>query len=166
MWAHLIQTITDAERVYVTGFQAVRGVAEDCARRLSISRSNVHYLAAHDSMLTEWLEPQGKDTRSDRQCLILVDVVPYAREARVLARMCNQDQRALVIITDEMCHWAKNHTELIVHANTRTGLILESTVAISSAINLLVNAVAEHSAETLSARLDQWKSNTRALRLF
>ena len=45
------------------------------------------------------------------ECLILIDVVAYAREAPVLAKLCNESGRSLVIVTDEMCHWAKNHTD-------------------------------------------------------
>lgn len=161
MWNELVRTIVAAERVYVTGFQAVRGIAEDCARRLALTRSNVQFLHAHDGMLAEWL-----DVQSETHCLILIDVVPYAHETQTLATLCGRDNRSLVVVTDEMCHWAKNYTDLVIHTNTRNGLMLESTVAIAAALNLIANAVAERDPAAFAKRLDQWRKNTRALKLF
>lgn len=165
-WRRLIKAIADADRVYVTGFQTVRGVAEDCARRLALARSDVRFLAAHDGMLTEWLEASHGKNQRTKECLILIDVVAYAREAPVLARLCNETGRSLVIVTDEMCHWAKNHTDLVVHASTRSGLFLESTVAITAALNLIVDAVAKESSSDVAERLQQWKAVARDLNLF
>ena len=166
LWEQLVQTIVEVDNIYVTGFQAVRGIGEDCARRLGVARGNVRFLAAHDGMLTEWLEwgNNGEDTPS--RCLILIDVVPYAREASVLAKLCSEDGHSLIVFTDEMCHWAKNYTDMVVYARTRTGLIFESTVALATALNLMVNSVALHMSPTLTDRLDQWKTYTRALKLF
>lgn len=166
VWDHLIKAIADADRVYVTGFQTVRGVAEDCARRLALARSNVQFLSAHDGMLTEWLNRPGHIQENNSECLILIDVVAYAREAQVLAKLCNETNRSLVMVTDEMCHWAKNHTDLVIHANTRSGLFLESTVAITAALNLIVNAVARENSAEVTERLQQWKAVARDLNLF
>jgi len=165
-WDRLIATIATAERVYVTGFQTVRGIAEDCARRLALARSDVRFVSAHDGMLAEWLETSGgkKDSASD--CLIMIDVVPYAREAPILADFCNQTGRRLVIISDELCYWAKDYTDLIVHARSRSGLFLESTVGITAALNIMVHSVAELDAKKTEARLDHWKAMARNLNVF
>ncbi len=165
LWSQIVQSIADADNVFVTGFQSVRGMAEDCARRLGMLRGNVRFLAAHDSMLTEWLE-WGDDSVTMSRCLVLIDVVPYAREAPILSKLCQEAGDSLVVFTDEMCHWAKNYTDLVVHATTRTGLIFESTVAISTALNLMVNSVGHQHSIVLTKRLDQWKSYTQALKLF
>lgn len=166
MWGQLVKEIVEADELYVTGFQAVRGMAEDCARRLGMTRRNVRFLAAHDGMLGEWLNWGNDNTEAPSRCLILIDVVPYAREASILSKLCKKEGHSLIVFTDEMCHWAKNYTEMVVHANTRTGMILESTVAISAALNLMVNAVAGENSDMLNERLDNWKSYTRALKLF
>ncbi len=165
LWDQLVQTIVAADSLYVTGFQSVRGMAEDCARRLGMLRGNVRFLAAHDGMLTEWLKWEEDASRQSR-CLILIDVVPYAREALVLSKLCNENNDSLIVFTDEMCHWAKNHTEMVIYSTTRTGLILESTVAIGAALNLMVNSVGRQYSTTLTERLDQWKTYTQALKLF
>ncbi len=165
-WRRLVKAVSEADRVYVTGFQTVRGMAEDCARRLALARGEVRFLSAHDGMLAEWLAVPSKKKRPAKECLILIDVVAYAREAPVLAKLCNETGRTLVIVTDEMCHWAKNHTDLVIHASTRSGLFLESTVGITAALNLIVDAVAKESAPEVAERLQQWKSTARALNLF
>ena len=166
MWGQLIRSIVEADEIYVTGFQAVRGMAEDCTRRLQVTRKNVRFISAHDGMLAEWINWGEDKSREPTRCLILIDVVPYAREALILSKLCDKENQSLVVFTDEMCHWAKNYTDMVVYASTRTGLILESTVAIAAALNLMVNAVAEQYSNSLPERLDQWKNYTRSLKLF
>ena len=166
MWGELVQLVVEAENVYVTGFQSVRGLAEDCARRLGMTRDNVRFLAAHDGMLTEWLNWGDDKPEAPSQCLILVDVVPYAREASILSKLCSENDHSLIVFTDEMCHWAKNYTDMVIYASTRTGLILESTVAITAALNLMVNSVADQYSTTLTERLEKWRTYTRELKIF
>jgi DNA-binding MurR/RpiR family transcriptional regulator len=163
-WHDLVDTLANADRVYVTGFQTVRGLAEDCARRLALAKSGVRFLSAHDGMLAEWLQTGRSGNGAD--CLIMIDVVPYAREAPVLAEICENTGRKLVIVTDELCYWAKEYTDLVVHARSRNGLFLESTVAITAALNLLVHSVAEQSPAATEARLEDWKAMARSLNVF
>jgi DNA-binding MurR/RpiR family transcriptional regulator len=165
-WAKLIKEISEVDRVYVTGFQTVRGLAEDCARRLALARGDVQFLSAHDGMLAEWLRPPIKKERNIKECLILIDVVAYAREAPIIAELCEKTGRSLVIVTDEMCHWAKNHTDLVVYTSTRCGLFLESTVAITAALNLIIDAVAKEHSSELTERLQVWKATARSLNIF
>ena len=117
-------------------------------------------------MLTKWLEAPARKGQRPKECLILIDVVHYAREASALARLCNETNRSLVFVTDEICHWAKNHTDLVIYASTRSGLFLESTVAITAALNLIVHAVAKESSADVAGRLQQWKVAAKALNLF
>jgi len=41
-------------------------------------------------MLAEWLASSHSKGQSTNECLILIDVVAYAREAPVLAKLCNE----------------------------------------------------------------------------
>lgn len=165
-WRKLVTTISDAERVYVTGFQTVRGIAEDCARRLALAKSDVRFLSAHDGMLAEWLQTDSNTAGNDGDCLIMIDVVPYAREAPIVAEYCEKTGRSIVIVTDELCYWAKNYTDMVVHARSLSGLFLESTVGITAALNLLVHSVAERNPIETEARLDHWKATARSLNVF
>ncbi len=117
-------------------------------------------------MLAEWIGKSGGDGKCDRDCMILIDVVPYAREAAVLGEFCRSSGRRLVVVTDEFCHWANDFTDLVVHARSRSGLFLESTVGIAAALNLLVHEVAEQDPGATNERLEQWQAMTRRLNLF
>jgi len=166
LWERLVDTVVSAERVYVTGFQTVRGLAEDCARRLSLARGGVSFLSAHDGMLAEWLEGGRTAVAAQNECLLLVDVVPYASEAPYLAAYCKDSGRSIVAVTDELCYWAKDYTDLVIYARSRSGLFLESTVGLTAGLNAIVHAVANRDPEGTKVRLDHWKAMARKLNVF
>ena len=164
-WAQALRVVGEADAVFVTGFQTVRGAAEDFARRLALVRDDVRALSAHDGMLAEWIgsrEARG----AGRECLIIVDVVPYAQEAPLLAEMSRAAGRDVVVLTDEFCQWARPHTDLAFHAPSRSGLFLESTGALVSLANLLVHGVAERDPARTEKRLRRWHGITRKLNVF
>lgn len=178
-WAEAVRVVAEAGQVYVTGFQTVRGAAEDFARRLALMRDDVRFFAAHDGMLGEWIgegsprpvKPRAGRRRGTRkappaECLVLIDVVPYAQEARVLVQMSRDAGREVVVFTDEFCHWAQPLTDLVFHAPSRNGLLLESTGALVSLANVLVHGVAEHDRARTERRLRGWQAMTRKLNVF
>nr|WP_174800908.1 MurR/RpiR family transcriptional regulator [Martelella limonii] len=154
--------LSSAEEVFVTGFQTVRGLAEDAARRLSLARSHVRYLSPHDGMLAEWLSSPAPEN----SCLLMVDVVPYAGEAQSLAQLARQQNRSVVLVTDEYCHWANEVAHATLFAPSSTGLFLESTLGLNVALALLIDGVARASPDDAQARLREWKGLTRQLKLF
>lgn len=165
-WARAVRVVAEAEGVFVTGFQTVRGAAEDFARRLALVRDDVRSLSAHDGMLAEWIGEQHKTGRAGRDCLIIIDVVPYAQEAPRLAEMSHAASRDVVVLTDEFCKWARPYTELVFHAPSRSGLFMESTGALVSLANILVHGVAEHDQARSEKRLRRWHAMTRKLNVF
>ncbi len=165
-WTRAVRTVTGAQRVFVTGFQSVRGVAEDLSRRLALVRDDVRFFSAHDGMLGEWVGDVEARSAKRKDCVIIVDVVPYAQEAPLLARMSREAGRQLVVLTDELCHWAQSHTELVFHGPSRNGLIIESTVALTSLANLLVDAVARRDPAVAERRMRRWHKITRKLNVF
>ncbi|NQV43694.1 MAG: MurR/RpiR family transcriptional regulator, partial [Rhodospirillales bacterium] len=160
-WGGIVQTLCHADTVFVSGFQSIRGVAEDFSRRLSLARDNVRFMSAHDSMLGEWIGNADDIATECKECLVIIDVVPYAREAEVLSKLCREQGRDLVVVSDEFCHWANDYTDMVIHAPSKSRLFLESTGAIIAALNLMVHAVAESNPEATSERLERWQSMTR-----
>ncbi|MEG6509163.1 MurR/RpiR family transcriptional regulator [Methyloligella sp. 2.7D] len=154
--------LSDADEVYVTGFQTVRGLAEDSARRLGLARSHVRFLSAHDSMLSEWIEP----ARDKTSCLLLIDVVPYAAECQTLAALAKEQGRSVVVVTDEYCHWAHEVTDAVLNAPSATGLFLESILGLNAALALLIHSVANRQAAGPTPRLREWKRMSQRLKLF
>ena len=157
-----VDFVWNAETVYVTGFQTVRGLAEDTARRLSLARRSVRYLSPHDGMLGEWIE----DDRAEKSCLLLIDVVPYADECQTMARLAKEKGRRVVLVTDEYCHWSRDIADVTIHAPSATGLFLESTLGLVAALALLNNAIAARQPDQAHKRLKEWKTTARKLKLF
>jgi len=167
LWGTIIQTLLDADIIYVSGFQTIRGVAEDFSKRLSLARDNVRYISAHDGMLCEWISNSNSAPKHRlKECQIIIDIVPYARESEVLSSLCLEHGRDLVIVSDEFCHWASDYTEMIVHAPSKNGLLLESTGALVTALNLMIHGVAKNDEKAMKRRLETWQSMTRKLKVF
>ena len=163
-WAEAIAAIDAAEEVFVTGFQTVRGIAEDFARRLSIVRGSVRFIAAHDTGLAEWIPSRRRG--EERRCLILVDMVPYAREAPTIVALARSLGFDVVVVTDELNTWAASHTPYVFHAATKVGAFLESTGPLATILNLVTHAVAGRDPEKARIRLAEWPGVLRGLDLY
>jgi DNA-binding MurR/RpiR family transcriptional regulator len=160
-WIEAIAAIGAAPQVHVTGFQTVRGVAEDFCRRLSILRDDVHFLSAHDSGLAEWIR------RKDASGLFfLVDTVPYAREAEPMVKAAAERGMAIVVATDELNTWAAAHTPYVFHVPSKIGTFVESTGPLASLLNLVIHAVAALDAEDSRRRMKDWDALLKRLNLF
>ncbi len=164
-WKALVKTASQSVEIYVTGFQSVRGTAEDFARRLGLARNRVRYFSAHDGMLGEWLAFQG-DARSKSITLILIDVVPYAQEGPKIAEIAKEMGFMLIVISDEFCDWAHTLADHAIFAKSRSGLFLESTVALVLVLNVLVDSVARSAPGAGQSRFDSWQLLTRRLGIF
>jgi DNA-binding MurR/RpiR family transcriptional regulator len=163
-WAEAVAAIDAADEVFVTGFQTIRGLAEDFARRLSIVRGSVRFVDAHDSGLAEWIPSLRRG--QERRCLILVDMVPYAREALTITQMARRLGMEVVVVTDELNTWAGDHTPYVFHAATKVGAFLESTGPLATILNLITHAVAGRNPEKARNRLAQWPEVLRELELY
>lgn len=163
-WDRIVTLLSAADTIYATGFQSVRGIVEDFGRRLALARHNVHYLSAHDGMLGEWLESEPES--SSGTCLVLVDVVPYAAESVRLARLAKSQGRAVIVVSDEYCHWSREIADAAIYAPSRTGLFLESTIGIVASLSLMVDAAAKANPAESARRLVQWKANAKKVGLF
>lgn len=164
-WRKLVEATAKARDVYVTGFQTVRGTAEDFARRLSLVHNSVRYISAHDNMLVEWLSFQG-DARPKPITLILIDMIPYATEGPKIAEIAKDMGITVIVISDEFCDWAHGLADHVIFAGSRSGLFLESTVSLVLILNILVDAVARTGRGIGQDRFDQWQLMTRRLGLF
>ena len=163
-WAEAITAIDTADEVFVTGFQTVRGLAEDFARRLGIVRGSVRFISAHDAGLVEWVASARR--AQERRALVLVDMVPYAREAEVVVRTARRLGQQVVVVTDELNTWAQAHTPFVFHASTKVGSFLESTGPLATLLNLATHAVAARDPDKARQRISDWPSIMRDLGLY
>lgn len=152
-WREAVDIIHGADDVVVAGFQMLRGHVEDFARRLATYRDNVRYAATHDGCLAELIPPTED---RGRRVLVLVDIVPYGREAETVAALARKSGFEIVILTDELNQWAKAHTDHVLTARISTDLTIESTGPLATLLSLLAQAVAERDPAATAARLDHW----------
>lgn len=160
-WEQAIDAIHAADQVFVTGFQTVRGAAEDFSRRLSIIRPSVHFIAAHESGLAEWIPD-----RSARRCLVLIDTVPYAREAEPVVKLAVEAGMAVVVVTEERNVWAAVHTPFVFFVVNKVFAYVESSGPLVSLLSLITHAVAAKDPERANSRLNEWPELLKKLRLF
>ena len=164
-WRSMVSCVYEAERVFVTGFQTVRGMAEDFARRLGIVRDAVRHLSVHEGGLVEWAPPAAS-IEGTKNVLILIDIQPYAREAEKTCRIAKGLGFQIIVFTDEFNNWAYGYTQHVFHVESKTGLFLESTAVLNLMLNFAIHAVAEQYPEVSRARIENWLEMTKELNLF
>lgn len=159
LWAEAVAKIGTASCVHVTGFQSIRGLAEDFTRRLTMILPNVRFVAAYDGMLGEWLD------EGDAKVLILFDIAPYARIAEKLVQMAQANGFTVIIITDEMNGWAEGLTPFVFHAATKVGAFLESVGSLAVISSLLLHSIAGQDEARTSKRMSEWPKKLHGLNL-
>lgn len=164
-WQEMANCLFEADRVFVTGFQTVRGLAEDFAKRLGVVRDAVRFLSVHEGGLVEWAPP-AESIEGTRNVFVLVDIMPYAREAEKACKIARDLGFEVAVFSDEFNNWAYSYTNLVFHAESKTGPFLESTASLNSVLNLVVHAVAEREPEKARARIENWMKFTKELELF
>lgn len=160
-WAAAMAAIHAADEVFVTGFQTVKGAAEDFSRRLSIIRDGVRFVTAHDSGLAEWLPGPAR-----QRCLILIDTVPYAREAEPVVRMAVAAGMQVIVVTEELNTWAAAHTPFVFFVVSKVHAYVESSGPLASLLSLITHSVAARDPVSAKARLAAWPALLRELNLF
>jgi DNA-binding MurR/RpiR family transcriptional regulator len=135
-FAAVAQALADADRVYVTGFQTVRGVAQDFAQRLEYARPGVRFLEGANGTYGELFAEGGR-----RPVLVVVDIRRYAKQAVLLARQAGRAGIDLAIVTDSVCYWAHELTENVFQIPTDVDLFWDSNAPLSAFLNLLVDNV-------------------------
>jgi DNA-binding MurR/RpiR family transcriptional regulator len=148
-WDALVRQVATTQRVFVAGYQTVRGVAADFAARLDYVREGVQLLDGADGTYSALLGP----LKAGNRCLVLIDIRRYARHAEQLAAAAAEADIPLFVITDAYCHWARSHTRHVFHVQTDAGFFWDTTVPIVSLLNLLMNAVVEQLGSKVGERI-------------
>ena len=135
-WKAVVALLARSKHVHVAGFQTERGVAATLANLLQYAREGVSMVdssAGHYNDLFA-TSPAG-------QCLVIVDMRRYSEQAYALAEQAHNEGIPIVMITDKFCDWIRKFTEHVIAVPTEVELFWSSQVALSCAVNLLVNDV-------------------------
>ncbi|HJR22659.1 MAG TPA: MurR/RpiR family transcriptional regulator [Dongiaceae bacterium] len=149
-WPRIVELLANRQTVYVTGFQASKGLAMDFANRLKYARPGVRFAEGTAGTFSEVLEAE-----SSGSCLILVDTIAYARKSLLLARKCKERKIALVVVTDMFSHWAYEFTELVLEGHTHVNTFWDSSASLSIILNLLINSTAARLGKQAEAQFER-----------
>ncbi|HCH31560.1 MAG TPA: hypothetical protein DE045_01285 [Oceanospirillaceae bacterium] len=162
VWHRCVDTVFSADRVFITGFQLTRGIAEDFQRRLAIVKDNVQYLSPHDGLMSEFIETE----RDGESVLVLIDCLPYSQSIETICRIATRCNIKIIIVTDEFNHWADRYSDLVIPTLTNSGTFLNSYGSIGIALNILVHSVAEKDPSHTNIRLKRMMGLTQDIKLF
>ena len=148
-WTRVVDSLANAHRVFVAGFQTTRGIALALVDRLEYVRPRVRFVDGMNGTYIEILQD-----RAECLALVIFDTYRYSKNSRVLAEMAVAEGREVTIISDEFCHWAREITDCVLSVTTGTGLSRPSTTALSVLSNLLIEDVSERLGDLVSVHLD------------
>jgi DNA-binding MurR/RpiR family transcriptional regulator len=135
-WKDIVALLASSKKVHVVGFQTERGLAATLGHLLQYAREGVSIVDTSAGNYHEIfaVSPEGR-------CLVIVDIRRYSQQARELAEMADQEGIPVVMITDKFCEWIHMSTRHVIAVPTEVELFWSSQVALSCAVNLLVNDV-------------------------
>jgi DNA-binding MurR/RpiR family transcriptional regulator len=149
-WPRIVELLAGRQTIYVTGFQASKGLAMDFANRLKYARPGVRFAEGTAGTFSEVLESDGGTS-----CLVLVDTIAYARKSLLLARKCKERRIPLVIVTDLFSHWAYEFTDLVLEGHTHVNTFWDSSASLSIILNLLINSTAARLGRKAQAQFER-----------
>lgn len=134
-WEAIVALLVEADSVHVAGLQTERGIGVLMATLLQYVRPGVHLVDPSGGNYAQVFA----DARPG--CLVLFDMRRYSRQTYLLLQRAHAEAIPVVFITDKFCNWASRYTPHMLALSTESGLFWSSHVAMSCAVNLLVNQV-------------------------
>ncbi len=135
-WDAVVKRLASAKRVYATGFQTERGMAQIFVNQLQYLRDDVHLVDLASGSFAEVLASDETDI-----ALVIFEARRYSRNAQKLAFEAKAAGIPVTLITDPYCDWGHEVTDEIFVVPTSFNLFWESTAQMASLANLLVNGV-------------------------
>lgn len=100
-WQDAVTALTEAQSIYVAGYQNISGIVRYFAEQMTYVRDGVRYMDGLNGTYLELLEgdPRGR-------LLVLVDCRRFATKSRLLAQAAREAGIRMLIVTDSHCDWA------------------------------------------------------------
>lgn len=149
-WKRAVDRLVSCDRVFVTGFQTLAGLAADFAVRLNYLRANVSMVDGRDGVFAEVLASTARSP-----CLVLFEMRRYTRFSIQLASACRERGIALIILCDRHCRWAHEYTDDVFAVATDSRLFWDSQAPFLSLTNLLLDDVVRHLQPGAQERLNR-----------
>ena len=139
VWNRIVEEVAEAETVAVVGQVTLEGIAAVLTSRLHYLRPDVRHVTGHDGMFLDIFDRPDR-----RNCLILLDDRRYAKSTTRLLKLARESNVKVVLITDEYCLWAQEHTDLWLSLPTKGPAFWPTLSTFGSFVSLLLNAVMAH----------------------
>lgn len=149
-FSHVAELVAKADRVYVAGFQTVRGVAMDFAQRLEYARPGIRFMDGSNGTYSELFAEEG-----GKPVLVIVDIRRYSKQAMLLAQQASQASIDLVIVTDAVCYWAQDLTDNVFRIATDVDMFWDSNAPVTSFLNLLVDDAIRRLGPSVKKRIER-----------
>ena len=150
LWARTVESIANADRVFVSGLHMARGLAIEFVSRLEYIRPGVHLADGQNGHYADVLYDSAS-----RVAFLLIDFYRYDKATQRAAELAKKRGHEILIVADDYCLWAHKITDRVFSLPTSTGLYWHSTAAISALLNLLVNDVIRQLGKTVPKRIDK-----------
>ncbi|SFT90500.1 MurR/RpiR family transcriptional regulator [Sedimentitalea nanhaiensis] len=151
-WRAALDCVQTVEHVNIVGFQAVKGMAMDFATRLKYVRPGVRFADGRSGSWSElFLETP------ENSCVILIEALPYAREAVKIAELCLRRDIPLIMVTDRYSTWPRQYTPHVLAVTTFTKAYLDSTAGLSALLGLFLNGITARVGKPAAKRLREMR---------
>jgi len=153
-WNKVVTLLTEADSIYITGFQTTDYLARGMAMFLLYARPNVHHLSGVDGIYANALTDPAK-----KKTLIILDVFRYGKNAPALANFAKEKGLDVVVICDEFCDWAIKATEYYLPVTPNTRFFFNSMGSLHVVMNLLVHDVIDALGERVKPQMNAvWRA--------
>jgi DNA-binding MurR/RpiR family transcriptional regulator len=142
--------VANFDRVFVAGFQTVRGVAADFAQRLEYVRDNVRLLTGDNSTYSEAFA-----ATSGKCVLVLIDIRRYSKQIRLLAAQAQDRRIPTIVISDATCSWARAFAVDVFLVNCDIGTFWDSNAPLTSFLNIFADKVIDLLGAKVGERIEE-----------
>jgi DNA-binding MurR/RpiR family transcriptional regulator len=142
--------VANSDRVFVAGFQTVRGVAADFSQRLEYVRDDVRLLTGDNSTFAEALA-----VRNGTRVIVLIDIRRYSKQIRLLAAEARERRIPTIVISDATCSWARRLTAQVFLVNCDIGTFWDSNAPLTSFLNIFADNVIDLLGKKVGARIKE-----------
>jgi DNA-binding MurR/RpiR family transcriptional regulator len=149
-WREAIRILVGAEEVYVAAYQNVRGIAQYFASQLSYARPKVTFVDGLNGTYSELLDGSCED-----RCLLLFDVRRFAAKAKPLADECREAGVKVVLVTDDMCTWARDVGAIPIILPGARGPLWDGAATTVALLDLMIANLIVELGDKVNQRVDQ-----------
>lgn len=148
-WQAVAKRLAQRPRLYMAGFQTERSVAQYMVHLLQYLRDGVQLVDGSSDFFGDLLLGPAEE-----RALVVFEIRRYSRHSQMLCQQARRQGIAVTLVTDLFCDWADACADEVFRIPTDFGLFWESSAAMSTWVQLMVNEVCRHLGADVERRLE------------